>query len=430
MAKKRHIGLYLLGLAVAVLISSDYVARFSPMAVAETVPDKGEVGNNFDSRVTVRDVYFPGTEVLGTEEMRVIALGTGMPAASKGQAAASFLVQLGNGENFIFDIGTHAFSNLSKLQLPWGEADKVFLSHLHFDHIGDLGALLIAGVSHGRNSPLRIWGPSGAEPDLGTRYAVEHLREAYRWEFKSKLGQVPSDGYRTIVTEFDYREVQTVYDENGVKIRSWPAIHAIDGPVSFSLEWREMKFVFSGDTYPNKWFLENATGADLLIHESFPTVGQLIDSYRMSPESAWPVGVRIHTQPAAAGKIFSILEPRMAVAYHFIGTATSRQEILGEIRTTYAGPVTLGEDLLVWNVTPEHVAVRKVVAPDIVWPSRSKRQNATLEVDKRTFPSKWLEEGRVDMSAVDAEIWGRLPPEVRERISQRLPEERWRSEQQ
>jgi ribonuclease Z len=48
-----------------------------------------------DSRVHARDQYFPGTEEIGPREMRVIALGTGMPAASKSQAASSFLVQLG-----------------------------------------------------------------------------------------------------------------------------------------------------------------------------------------------------------------------------------------------------------------------------------------------------------------------------------------------
>ena len=27
-----------------------------------------------------------------------------------------------------------------------------------------------------------------------------------------------------------------IYDDNGVVVRSWPAIHAVDGPVSYSLE--------------------------------------------------------------------------------------------------------------------------------------------------------------------------------------------------
>ena len=51
-----------------------------------------------------RDHYFPGTEDLAPDELRVIALGTGMPLVRRSQASASFLIQLGNGENFIFDM--------------------------------------------------------------------------------------------------------------------------------------------------------------------------------------------------------------------------------------------------------------------------------------------------------------------------------------
>jgi len=45
-----------------------------------------------------RDTYFPGTERLDPNEMRITALGTGMPSARPKQAAACFLVELGNGD--------------------------------------------------------------------------------------------------------------------------------------------------------------------------------------------------------------------------------------------------------------------------------------------------------------------------------------------
>ncbi len=53
-----------------------------------------------------RDAYFPNSEDLRPDEMRVIACGTGMPTARPSQAAACFLVELGNGDKFIFDVGT------------------------------------------------------------------------------------------------------------------------------------------------------------------------------------------------------------------------------------------------------------------------------------------------------------------------------------
>jgi len=44
----------------------------------------------------VRDVYYPGTEEIKPDEMRVIACGTGMPQPRLKQAAACYLVELGN----------------------------------------------------------------------------------------------------------------------------------------------------------------------------------------------------------------------------------------------------------------------------------------------------------------------------------------------
>ncbi len=370
----------------------------------------------------LRDYYYPGTEQLRPDEMRVVALGTGMPAISKGQAAASFLVQLGNGDNFIFDLGTGSLGNLIALQIPWNTTDKVFLGHLHFDHMGDLAALMIVGVSHGRNVPLNIWGPSGKTHELGTKYSIEHLVKAFNWELSSKRGLIPGTGYRAIVHEFDYSKVQTVYEQNGVVIKSWPAVHVTDGPVSYSLEWNGLKFVFSSDTVPNKWFIENGKDADIVIHESFPSINQLIFRDQMLPEAAWPVGTRVHTQPAAAGRVFSIVKPRMAVAYHFIHTPETHDEVYSEIRTTYDGPLTLAQDLMVWNITKDDIVVRQAVVPSITYPSKEKTAGAKVNPkDRVAFLSDWLEKGRLNLADIDLAIWRRLSPAIQERIRNFAP---------
>ena len=58
------------------------------------------------------EVYYPGTEELGADEIRVIACGSGMPMPRTKQAAACFLIELGNGDKFVFDVGTGAFTTL------------------------------------------------------------------------------------------------------------------------------------------------------------------------------------------------------------------------------------------------------------------------------------------------------------------------------
>ncbi len=50
-----------------------------------------------------RDVYYPGTVALAPDEMRVTACGMGIPNARPKQAAACWLVELGNGDKFLFD---------------------------------------------------------------------------------------------------------------------------------------------------------------------------------------------------------------------------------------------------------------------------------------------------------------------------------------
>ena len=206
-----------------------------------------------------RDVYVPNSENLDPNEARVIACGTGMPTTRAAQAAACFLVELGNGDKFLFDLGSGSAERISSLQIPYDYLDKVFIGHLHADHFGSLGELFIGGALMGRQVPLRIWGPNGAVPEMGTAYAVKKMEEMYTWDLAGRAGQVDFRGYRTEVNEFDYKgENQIIYQDNGVTIRSFPAIHSIDGPVSFSLEWNDLKIVYGSDTYPNKWFLKYA----------------------------------------------------------------------------------------------------------------------------------------------------------------------------
>ena len=99
----------------------------------------------------VRTVYYPGTEALDPDEMRVIACGSGMPQPRLKQAAGCFIVELGNGDKFIFDMGEGSFERIMALGIPLDQLDKVFLGHLHLDHAGDFPAFYFTGPVN--NSP-------------------------------------------------------------------------------------------------------------------------------------------------------------------------------------------------------------------------------------------------------------------------------------
>ena len=106
------------------------IAFFAGMAVIFLIGAGGTVESPTGTAPD-RYVYHPGTEPLKPDEIRIIACGTGMPAARRGQAAASFLAELGNGDKFFFDIGTGSMANCGSLMIPYDYLDKVFLTHLH-----------------------------------------------------------------------------------------------------------------------------------------------------------------------------------------------------------------------------------------------------------------------------------------------------------
>ena len=336
--------------------------------VAGTVYAAGGVVKSPTGVAPDRYVYYPGTEALAKDEIRLIACGTGLPAARRDQAATCWLAELGNGDKFLFDVGTGSMVNVAALMIPYDFLDKVFLTHLHTDHWGDLSTLWAGGWTAGRTKPLRVWGPKGATEDMGTAYAVEHFLKSFNWDAKTRNFVLSAEPGKISVKEFDYKAVNAVvYQENGATISSIPAIHAGDGPVSFILEYAGLKVIIGGDTFPNKWYIEHAKNADVAIHETFLTPPDLVKFYGQSPGQAIAVGTMIHTSPPAFGKVMSTIKPRHAIGYHFFNEQGTHDDILQGVRSTYDGPLSLATDNMVWNITKDDIVVRDIVSPDQAW---------------------------------------------------------------
>ena len=340
--------------------------------------------------------YFPNTEKLGPAEMRIIALGTGMPNQTRAAVSISYLVELGNGDKFIFDAGSGMLANLFSLRPDFSKIDKVFASHLHVDHVGDFMALHIASWLSGRYTPIHFFGPSGSTPELGSKAFVESMQKGYAWDLATRTGALPDKGAQIEVHEFDFRqENEVVYQENGVTIRSWPAIHSLDGSVSYSLEWNGLKYVFGGDTYPNKWYIEYAKDADVASHECFLPPEALADYFGWSLKQATYVSTRVHTEPQAFGKVMSQVKPRLAVGYHSVQSPENNQAINDEVRKTYDGPLALARDLMVINVTKDDIVVRMasideyVLPPDVSKDYIDAPRSEEKSPSKETLAGKW-----------------------------------------
>jgi ribonuclease Z len=291
-------------------------------------------------------------------------------------------------------------ANVAALMIPYDMLAKVFLSHLHIDHMGDIDALWAGGWTAGRSGPLQVWGPSGARPDMGTKYAMEHFLKFANWDYMTRAAMISPIPGGIEVHEFDYKQVnEVVYSENGATIRSIPAIHAGDGPVSFILEYAGLKVVIGGDTFPNKWFIEHAKNADLVIHEAFMPPELMVELYGQPPGLAWRACCSFHTSGQAFGKVMSTIEPRQAVAYHFFNEEATRYRLYDNIRETYDGPLSMATDMMVWNITKDEIVERMAVATEEAWAVPGTGRQPPPEKGRPSELTPFILQGRWDEGA-------------------------------
>lgn len=331
------------------------------------------------------------TEPLQPDEIRVTILGSGDPFVKIGQASASILIEVGNQEKdfFFFDVGSGALANFNSLQLPVTSTTKVFLTHLHADHVGDMPTLIWSLAKSGRRDPIEVWGPSGSQEDLGTRHFTEHLEQALAWDTVSMSGHPGQSGARTITTEVPYGKVATIYERDGVKIASFPVIHLLDGAVGYKLEYAGRSVVFSGDTRPCRTVVEASKGADLLIHETFPSASVYAKKASVPLAFAEQIVNGVHTSPAMAGKVFKRAGARMSVMWHLAVDHETVGPVFSEMRSQYDGPVVIAQDLTVFNITKNAIVVRQATVNPVAWPIVGTSHESGPPMSKLLEPPAW-----------------------------------------
>ena len=339
--------------------------------------------------------FVPGEEKLDDGEMRVTVLGSGNPWVTRGQASASILVEVGNPERdlLVFDLGSGSLANYASLKLPVNKLNKVFLTHLHADHMSDLLTLVGSYAKVGRaDGPVYLWGPCGTEPRLGTRHFAQAIEEALAWDTAASGGPINPDSMKIVASESDFSKTQVVHEKNGVKVTAFPVIHSLSGAIGYRLDFAGLSFVFSGDARPS-WPLVHACdgGVDLLIHECFPPAAALAAASGLSIERATIALNAAHTSPKGAGKVFKLAKPRMAGLWHTLLSPEVIPLVFAELGTVYDGPVVQTQDLTVFNVTKDAVIARQAKVSDQLPPIPGVPRVPYTPVEPKP-PAWWAEE--------------------------------------
>jgi len=280
------------------------------------------------------------------QDIKVTLLGTGSPQPVMSRFGPSILVEAG-GHRLLFDAGRGAVMRLAQQRIRW--VDSIFLTHLHSDHVVGFPDLWLTGWLAGRDRPLSVWGPRG------TRKAMSHLEQAFEFDIRIRLydDRLPPDG--VVILAEDIAE-GVVFDKGGVKVTAFEVDHTPIKPAfGYRIDYRGRSVVLSGDTRVSDNLIRHAQGVDLLVHEV--AAPESLQRAGIPPERAKGI-VDHHVTPEQAGEIFTTAKPRLAVYSHIVLASATEQDLVPPTRKTYAGPLEVGEDLMVIEVG-DKIEVRK-----------------------------------------------------------------------
>ncbi|HEV2531986.1 MBL fold metallo-hydrolase [Phenylobacterium sp.] len=249
--------------------------------------------------------------------LRVILCGTSGPLPVRDRSKACVAIQAGD-KLYLVDVGPEATENLILWRVPLNQARAVFLTHLHSDHIGEVGEFNLQSWVAGRPAALALIGPAGTEkvaagfnlaygPDHGFRKA-HHEHDGFKFNLAAGLlrprviamPKPSASGLQTATALQDGALTVTA-----IRVRHEP----VEPAFAYRFDYKGRSVVISGDT--RKWppLAEAAKGADVLIHEAqnaemtrqFAQMLKTLGNPRMS--SVMTDTLSYHTTPVEAADI-------------------------------------------------------------------------------------------------------------------------------
>lgn len=311
--------------------------------------------------------WFPRTEDVQPNEMRIIFMGTA-PFIRPGQMNTSIFVQLGNGNNYVFDLGEGSPANYIASGFALNQIKDVFITHLHVDHFGGLPYTWMFGTwSGGWHNRLTVHGPSGRTPAYGTATMVEGMKMMLGWHIDAFSVFPVGHGWDIEVNEFDFRDNGgVIYDQDGVRVIHWQRSHAKDGATGYRLDWNDLCFVWTGDGRPSELDAKYAKGCDVFVTEMQPELVEISSGVQGVPPFLGRYTIDTHHTPGyAAGYVANQVQPRIFMTTHMPFDPYINEEAVAEVREHWKGPFHFGApDGIVVNVTKDSIWVREGIIPD------------------------------------------------------------------
>ena len=250
--------------------------------------------------------------------MELTVLGAGTAVPSPGRSPAGYLVRV-DGSPLLFDLGPGTLGRLAAAGVSHRELRRVFISHLHSDHVLDLVTLLQASNATpgwSREEPLELYGCRGLSRLVGQMMAAFD-------------GMTPK-GFPLRVVELGPER----RDFGGFTLETALTAHT-ETSLAFRVEANGQALVYSGDAIETPELSHLARAADVFVCEcSFPRGWRTSD----------------HVTADGAGRLARAAGARTLLLSHLYPPA-QEADVAAEARAEYGGQVLVAVDGTRVNLT-------------------------------------------------------------------------------
>jgi len=230
--------------------------------------------------------------------LNIIFLGTAGSVPTTKRSLPAILIQR-KGEQIMFDCGEGAQRQMIKAKISFHKKMKVFITHMHGDHVLGLPGLLQTMALLDREREIKVYGPPGIKRFLaGIRETVQ-----FALTFPIEIHEILNGG--VVCNEEEYT-VQAAWANHVIPSLAYAiiekprpgkfypekakALGIPEGPLWSKLQHGHMvklpdgrivkpedvtgpsrhgrKIVYTGDTRPFRGFTKFASDADLIIHDA------------------------------------------------------------------------------------------------------------------------------------------------------------------
>ena len=285
------------------------------------------------------------------QKTRVFTLGTGTPSPNPFRFGPAGAVVV-NETPYLIDAGEGISRSIAKAATAHDKQyvdcfdpkklTRLFVTHLHSDHIVGLPSLILFPWIFGKSDPLVIHGPTG------TRNLVEKILDGYAPDITERIdGPERANKTGRQVTVHEISGPGCVYEDENVRVEAFTHAHGSLLNFGYRFTTEDRIVVWAGDGRVGRRFQEACLNADVLVSElcSEQDVGKAPWG-GMSLEEKEEIIWSYHLKPRELAQLAAQAEVKQLVLIHESNYSSpfDPDALLGEIKQFYKGEVISSRD--------------------------------------------------------------------------------------